>query len=62
MGKYTSLFIKSFVFIFLVVIFAEQRIPANENTKAKEKMNFEDKDWTELLIEKIKSEELKKGV
>ncbi len=61
MSKYTSLFIKSFVFIFLVVIFAEQRIPANEKTKAKEKMNFEDKDWTELLIEKIKAEELNDG-
>ena len=24
-------------------------------------MNFEDKDWTELLIEKIKSEELNEG-
>ncbi len=61
MGKYTSLFIKCFVFIFLVVIFPEQRIPANENTKAKEKMNFEDMDWTELLIEKIKAEELNDG-
>ncbi len=59
MSKYTSLFIKSFVFIFLVVIFAEQRIPANENTKAKEKMNFEDKDWTELLKEEIKVEDPK---
>ena len=61
MGKYTSLFIKSFVFIFLVVIIAEQKIPANDNTKAKEKMNFEDMDWTELLIEKIKAEELNDG-
>ena len=61
MGKYKSLFINSFVFIFLLVIIPGQRLPANEDTTAKEQMDFEDKDWIELLIEKIKSEELNDG-
>ena len=61
MGKYTSLFINSFVFIFLLVIIPGQRLPANEDTTAKEQTDFEDKDWIKLLIEKIKSEELNDG-
>ena len=54
MGKYTSLLIKSFVLIFLVVIFADQRLPANEDTKAKDLKDGEGKDWIELLKEEIR--------